>query len=329
MITQRQLKKRGALDPEREKQLSAAGFEWDPFSARWDSMYRRLAEFQRVQGDCNVPAQWADDRALAHWVAVQRAAFKAGKMSASRIAQLERLGFAWSRVGRSKSSASQQSSTGTRSRWTADWPEMFEKLVQFKATKGHFAMPRRTPEERRLANWAVEQRILRRKGQLPPDQERALNDIGFDWDPMSSRWETMFSELLEFKRRHGHVNVAQHSNEYSKLAAWVAKQRRDRKQNRPILATRATRLDDLGFKWGFLDPLSWEHMFAALVEYKHQHGDCKVPQHWSENKRLGKWVNTLRTQFKRGKLSAVRKQQLDAIGFVWNTKARGAELVPS
>jgi len=131
----------------------------------------------------------------------------------------------------------------------------------------------------------------------------------------------MFAELIRFREKHGHVNVSQKSREYPKLAAWVAKQRFDRKKNRPILDSRATRLDELGFTWAFLDPLSWEHMFDALVDYKRQHGDCKVPQHWSGDKRLGKWVNTQRTQLKRGKMSAERRQQLDEIGFVWNTKS--------
>jgi hypothetical protein len=66
-------------------------------------------------------------------------------------------------------------------------------------------------------------------------------------------------------------------------------------------------------------------MFAALVEFKKTHGHCNVPQksrgHISlEQKRLGKWVNSQRTHYKRGKLRNDRKQQLEAIGFVWNLR---------
>ena len=69
-------------------------------------------------------------------------------------------------------------------------------------------------------------------------------------------------------------------------------------------------------------------MYAALVDFKKVNGHCNVPQksreHKSlEQKRLGKWVNTQRTQNYRGKLRADRKQQLDSIGFLWNVpKAR-------
>jgi len=45
-------------------------------------------------------------------------------------------------------------------------------------------MPRGTPEERRLATWVVDQRMLRKKRHLDPSQERELNSIGFDQQPV-------------------------------------------------------------------------------------------------------------------------------------------------
>jgi hypothetical protein len=204
---------------------------------------------------------------------------------------------------------------------------MFSKVKEFKRLNGHFAFPQKTA----LADWAIKQRILRRKKELDPRRERALDEIAFDWDPINNRWERMFKELLEFKKQHGHVNVSQKSRKYPKLAAWVAKQRFDKKKNRPILTARAHRLDELGFTWAFSPPVSWDERFGELMAYRQKHRNCNVPQHWKENKQLGKWVNTQRTQFKRGKMKAERKAKLDSVGFVWDmkdalaaTNARGA-----
>ena len=158
--------------------------------------------------------------------------------------------------------------------------------------------------------------------------ERALNEIGFDWDPINNRWERMFKELREFKKQPGHVDVAQKSREYPKLAAWVAKQRFDKKKKRPILETHAHHLDKLGFTWAFSPPASWEQRIDELLAYRQTHGDCKVPQHRPDSKHLGKWVNTQRTQLKRGKLSAERKAKLDSIGFVWDIKQKAALASP-
>ena len=315
MITQRLQKKNGKLDTERERLLSEAGFEWEPHQSQWQRLYKELEEFKRTHGDCRVPAGWKQNPHLANWVGVQRAARKAGKLSADRVKWLELLEF----EGSVEHQPNPQSQTG---RSSTDWDEMFAKVQEFRRATGNFVFPHKSA----LSAWAIDQRILRRTKQLNPAHERALNEIGFDWEPISNRWERMFKELVEFKQQHGHVDVSQKSRDYPKLAAWVAKQRFDKKKNRPILATRAHRLDELGFTWAFAPTASWEQRFDELLAYRQTHGDCKVPQHWPENKQLGKWVNTTRTQLKRGKLSADRKAKLDSIGFVWDTKAR---LLPS
>lgn len=311
MITQRLLKKSGKLDAERERRLTEAGFEWEPHQQQWQRMYRQLEEFKRTHGDCRVPAGWKENPQLAHWVGVQRAAQKAGKLAAERTGSLELLGFEWSGAHQ----ANPRSPTG---RSSTDWDEMFAKVQEFRRATGNFVFPHKSA----LAAWAIDQRILRRTKQLNPAHERALNEIGFDWEPISNRWERMFKELLEFKKQHGHVDVSQKSREYPKLAAWVAKQRFDKKKNRPIWATRAHRLDELGFTWAFTPIASWEQRFAELLKYKAEYGDCNVPQLWPQNRQLGKWVNTQRTQLKRGKMEPDRRRKLDGAGFVWDTKAK-------
>jgi hypothetical protein len=91
---------------------------------------------------------------------------------------------------------------------------------------------------------------------------------------------------------------------------------------------RGKRLDAIGFAWRLIDPNSWESMFDSLVEFKKIYGHCNVPQHWKENKRLGKWVNTQRTAYKRGKLSPEKQKQLNGIGFVWHLAPTNKRLVP-
>jgi hypothetical protein len=91
------------------------------------------------------------------------------------------------------------------------------------------------------------------------------------------------------------------------------------------MAERAKRLDELGFIWVIIEPMAWEKMFAALVEFKKIHGHCNVPQkshgHTSlEQKRLGKWVNSQRTHYYRRKMRPDRQRQLESIGFVWNLR---------
>jgi hypothetical protein len=207
------------------------------------------------------------------------------------------------------------------------WQEMFNNLKEFRSVNGHFAVPRGSREQRRLVDWAVNQRILRRRRLLYPAYERALDEIGFDWDPATNRWEEMFQQLIEFKKEHGHTNVAQRSERYRRLAHWVRNQRAAKRYRRPIMVDRGKRLDEIGFVWRLNDPNSWESMFDRLVEFKKIYGHCNVPQHWKDNKRLGKWVNTQRTAYKRSKLSPEKQNLLEEIGFAWRLPPTNKRLV--
>jgi hypothetical protein len=63
----------------------------------------------------------------------------------------------------------------------------------------------------------------------------------------------------------------------------------------------------------------WEDMFRRLMLYKSQHGDCLVPNRYSNDRQLGAWVSTQRRNFGKGVLAAPRKARLDNMGFVWKT----------
>lgn len=63
------------------------------------------------------------------------------------------------------------------------------------------------------------------------------------------------------------------------------------------------------------------------MQYKEEHGDCKVPQHYKQNKALGKWVAKQREQHKllrKGQhsfLTPYRLEKLNSVGFVWSVRS--------
>ncbi len=308
---QRQRYRAGKLTPDQIRKLEALGFEWRISTVwlnQWGEGLNALKAFKAEHGHTRVPVRWKGNLRLASWVATQRKDKKRGRLPAEREAALASIGFEW-----------HTPRAGGLPR-EGFWNAMFEKLQQYKATHGHCLVPQRYKDDRQLASWVSEQRIRRNKSELGPDEELRLTDIGFNWNPIGNKWDEMFAALVAFKDEHGHVNVPQKSRKYTKLAAWVAKQRYDKKKNKPISPPRVKRLNELGFAWAFRDPFSWEQMFSLLEDFKKVHGHCNIPQNWRENKQLGKWVNTQRTHFKRGKLRADRLRQLEGVGFIWDLR---------
>ena len=77
-------------------------------------------------------------------------------------------------------------------------------------------------------------------------------------------------------------------------------------------------LSKLGFVWAPLDE-SWNIRYAELVEFKKTFGHCDIRER--DNLKLAQWATDLRKR-KRGRteLSPERLAQLNALGFVWDTR---------
>ena len=332
---QRRQEKLGRLPADRVAKLDTIGFDWSlagiggggahqhgqSRSEAWDAMLAELQRFHDERGHARVPQNFPGNRKLAWWVSTQRRNRRRGKLTDQQIARLDSLAFDWSPLTsthqHSPRPADSKPDSGQRFVGTATWDEMFSALREYKAQHGDCLIPQRSDENPRLASWVSEQRMARNRGEIDPAREKQLTELGFDWDPVGNRWDEMFAALVEFKKEHGHTNVPQRSRRYAELATWVKNQRLAEKMKRPVMIERRRRLDELGFRWLVNTP-RWEDMFAKLVDFKQAKGHCVVPQNWREDRRLGKWVNTQRTQLKRGRLKPDRQRQLDEIGFVWD-----------
>jgi hypothetical protein len=75
-----------------------------------------------------------------------------------------------------------------------------------------------------------------------------------------------------------------------------------------------------------LSVFTWESRLSELADYRKIHGHCNVPQHYSENIQLGRWVNQQRTNHrlhlegKKSPLTTFRIQELESLGFEWDIK---------
>jgi hypothetical protein len=139
------------------------------------------------------------------------------------------------------------------------------------------------------------------------------------WNVIETQWEEGFAVLTRFKNREKHCNVpVAHFEGNFNLGSWVSRQRGNKDNISP---QRRTRLDAISFIWEPFEA-KWEEGFATLTTYKAREGHCHVPvAHVEGNFKLGTWVDEQRTS--RDTMRAARRQQLDAIGFVWNSFQTG------
>jgi hypothetical protein len=197
--------------------------------------------------------------------------------------------------------------------------------------------------------------VIKRTKKLSVERETQLNAIGFAWTmrnngtgngtdttitaPTSSTttstphpkrpntntdWATRLEQLKEYKLANGDCNVhilQQQDNSQTnniELARWLSLQRHKKKKNL-LSDEREAKLNSIGgFVWNIRCFPDWNVRFRQLLEYKDSFGDCNVPQHFSCNPQLGRWVRTQRKTTKM--LTKERWYQLNAIGFNWGKK---------
>ena len=137
------------------------------------------------------------------------------------------------------------------------------------------------------------------------------------WDLTGTFWKVHGNlcsrPLLAYWEEHHNCRVPLRWNENPQLATWVHWVRASRKRGK-VSPERIQQLDELGFDWDLLES-AWESKFKALEAYKQVHHDCNVPQEWSENPQLAKWVSKQRG--KKDRLSSEQLRRLNGLGFDW------------
>ncbi|MBL8829670.1 MAG: Helicase associated domain protein, partial [Planctomycetaceae bacterium] len=308
---QRSLRKQGRLPEERFRELEAIGFVWngrkgrassasrdEDKGSRWEEMRDALSAFFKLHGHCHVPDQWPANPRLAVWVRDIRRAKRDGKLTAEQILSVEQLGFAWTAVD-------------------VRWATMLGQLAE--VLRHNAAGPKSGSE---LSAWVAAVRRLKRRDLLSAAQERELLAIGFKWKPGDDRWGQMLKRLEHYHAQHGDCLVPWHWNEDRQLANWVRTQRFFRAAGR-LSDERIKALDTLGFQWDVAPRIhrspteGWEVMFARLEGFVKENGHAHVPQNFTTDRKLGRWVSTQRQHHRKGRLDRERVERLQSLGFTW------------
>jgi predicted helicase len=203
----------GQLSTNAAKALEAAGMVWDVFEAQWQEGYFALSNFLKNHkfAEINSTTTTKAGFRIKGWVALQRSAWREGKMVPSRVAALQTLpGWDWTpRDGA--------------------WERKFESLQQYVAVHGtaHVALSE-TYKGVALGSWVANQRQLFKQEKLTPFQSAALEALpGWRWTPRNDSWADGHNELLRYVKKHG---LADFPNNYVcpsgfKLGQWASVRR--------------------------------------------------------------------------------------------------------
>jgi hypothetical protein len=301
--------------------LESMGFVWSSREAqwmRWVFWYQQHQEALK-RGERIDPKK---ERQLAMWVDMQRKIFKRGDLHPEREQVLNQIGFVFD---------AQESK----------WLEMYEKLEEYKRKNGHTMVPTMYSEDPSLGSWVARQRVLYNANQLESHRLKALETLGFSWDPNGETWDKFYQQLCDYHAKHGHIRVPRSEGS---LWMWLDRQRMQLKKSRRIPDTVNARhrsaLDRLGFDFDESDVVAaerakqlqeldfsidpheetwWEH-YDRLLAFKKKFGHMNVAMNYESDQSLADWVRRQRAMHKRNKLGAERVEALEKVGFGWTAE---------
>ncbi|HZE99978.1 MAG TPA: helicase associated domain-containing protein [Planctomycetota bacterium] len=261
VVRQRHLLRSGQMRKDRRLRLEHLGIEIPLDRGRsrnrdraWDRMFKRLAEYRRAIGGCDVPKNWTDNPTLGRWVARQRSLLRHGTMRPDRCIRLRELGL---QIEKPSAVPVRRGPVrwGDSRRQQEAWRRQFDQLVAFRSVHGHTDVPRRWPDDPRLARWVCLQREKRRRARLAGDRINLLDGLAFHWTgsdllqrERSSSWEQMCRRLAEYRLAHGDCNVPARWSDDPSLGRWVTFQRVLQRRGK-LKSERFRFLSRMAFHW--------------------------------------------------------------------------------
>ncbi len=229
--TQRKTYLDNKLDKDRIKCLDDIGFVWNQLDSDWEEKFELLRGYKINHGNCNVPLRWEVNNAkIGRWVSIQRKSYLNGKLDNDRIKRLEDIGFVWRQLD-------------------SNWEEMFEILREYRKEHGHCNVPSTwVVNNSKIGMWVSIQRKSYLNNKIDKDRIKRMEEIGFVWSPIESKWEEKFDLLKVYKNNHGNCNVSSASIEDRQLATWMINQRQKYRKGQ-LDEDRIKRLEDIGFVW--------------------------------------------------------------------------------
>lgn len=213
---------------------------------------------------------------------------------------------------------------------TYTWEDMYVRARAYYEAHGDLNVPTdfRTGDGYALGVWIQTQRAVRKglqRGTLSEERIRMLNEIGMLWIVREKdRWPEYFAAAEAYFREFGHLCVP---NAYVapggvKLGKWLGTLKVQRKRGgrgRYLTPDRIAALDRLGMVWD-VDEFQWERKFQAAQQYFQEYGDLEVPTRYEtpEGLRLGVWVQSVRRDYRTGRLEESKVRRLETIGMVWD-----------
>ncbi|MDB5199192.1 MAG: helicase domain protein [Chitinophagaceae bacterium] len=269
-----------------------------PTNQPWEKIFTEVENFIANKGRRPL-FTLANEKKLYSWIAVQKMAYKKGKLPAERWKQLNKIGISLSRI--------------PVPMLTQKWEPRFKQAEAF--FKKHGKLPS-GKENKEVGDWLKRIRIKLKSQKLPADIRLRFEQAGIDLmagTTNNNTWDKRFADVKSFIKKNRRLPSFSNAKEKT-LYTWIGVQKTAYKKGK-LPAERWKQLNKIGISLLRIPtPLlvrKWETRFKEAEIFFKKHGRNPTQK---ENKRLYCWLSTYRTKLKLQKLPAEIQLRFQEVG---------------
>ena len=278
----------------------------DKLANTWDNYYDLATNYYEKNDHLNIPLDFLTINgreesvhgfSLGKWIHVQRNYYKAGTLANEKIYKLDKIGMIWDL-------------------YDYKWHQNYSDLLEY------YKKNKRLPYQREMARidggvdlglWISKIRNDYKLGRLSDEKIKLLNDIG----ALATRedvWDTNLLKLKEFVNKNGHLPMEETTVEEEKiLRNWVRTQKEFYRLGK-MPEERIEKLAELNIFESKEEKSrrKWLENYANLKNYylEHHRFPSQKEKYRVNDVDLGRWLNTQKQFYKKGKLNLEQMRKL-------------------
>ncbi len=140
-------------------------------------------------------------------------------------------------------------------------------------------------------------------------------------------WYNMYEKLKEYYNEFGNINVPINykTSDGFLLGHWLSNIRNSIKnpsmKGMRLNTNKIELLNKLGMDWSPIES-QWKRKYKLAKEYYNENGNLLIPDKYvtSDGTKLGRWISTQRSYYKKGRLPEDKKDLLEKINMVWSLR---------
>jgi Helicase associated domain len=285
---------------------SVDGWHWGPDRpGSWRHAFNTLAGYAQTCGTTILVNRIISDGVdLQAWAAAQRTAYINLQLTASQIKSLQRLSD-WD--------------------WNPDrfrWRQGMLAATRYAQSHGGLGSVQRDTKlnDYPLGQWMRCCRGDYRADTMPADIVAELEALpGWNWGRYQQNWAEGYAALKRYASERGHASPSQNTEFNGYPVGWWVTQKRRQYRHGTLSVKCVQALESLpGWQWAPLDE-QWRRGFHALTHYVDTHGHAAPTCGQTVGEYpVGDWVRAQRNAYDKGRLSAERQRELQALpGWIW------------